>query len=324
MVASSSRRAACSQSTATAGARARTIAAAASSTAADATSPARAQRATWCASWSGGAPRAVSAATTRSCAAIVQPAPVCSATTWRTSGWRAVKRRGVSVGRIRSAASNPSTASSTVGSSVAAAAATRSRSNGSPTTAAPWSTVAIVGGSRRSSSPMAALIDRGRRPPAASRLPGAGELLQEQRVAAAVLTQPRAHLRRELRADQRVGGGRVERADLQPQQPVVTDGTVERRSEPFAHRPRAQGQGEEHPAAGRTQQQREHQLGGSLVGPVQVVEEQHERAGRSRARSAGHGRLSYSRWRSAASSEDEVRSSGRSADSRTASSSSAP
>ena len=79
-------------------ARAETVASAASrSTPAAAVSPCLAERSTWWARATAGAPRAASACAVASCAAMRQPPGAASYTARRMRGWRKRKRRGTSV-----------------------------------------------------------------------------------------------------------------------------------------------------------------------------------------------------------------------------------
>ena len=119
--------------------------------------------------------------------------------------------------------------------------------------------------------------DRARHLYAAERDRGAGaflarrarELLQVERVAAAVGVQRVGGV-----ADQFARLGLAQVAELDPGQ---VGGALQRPREPLRHLARADGDREQHARGGRPSQQRAEQFDRAGIGPVQVVQDQHQR-----------------------------------------------
>ena len=112
---------------------------------------------------------------------------------------------------------------------------------------------------------------------AAARRVLARELLQEERVAAAGLVDRAAHGAGDLGAEQRLGVGERQRAERVLDHRAVALGGGQRGREQRADGSGAEGEGEQDAAARRPAQQRGDQLQRRVVGPVQVVEHEHQR-----------------------------------------------
>ena len=164
-----------------------------------------------------------------------------------------------------------------------ATAAARSGSNGSPATAAPFSSARSVGMDRLE------LLDErggdGRRHDASDRrcsgrrvdrrgpATHARELLEVERIATALAVDRGGCARVEVAEQER---GLLLAETLENDPPECRD--RERRGEVPGRLRRAEGERDEHASTRRTAQQRRKERQGSLVGPVEVIEDEHERA----------------------------------------------
>jgi hypothetical protein len=186
---------------------------------------------------------------------------------------------------------------------MSAASAASSGSNGSPATAAPSSTRRISPGSSASSPVSAAATAGGTSTPASATLPSPvagppagcgerGELLEVEGVALALLVKRRSR-RAVLSADQLASLVGAQRADLDGGNRLVAARPLEGSGQPLRHLARTHCHGDQHRRAGRPPQQRSEQLDRPGVGPVEVVEHQHERlGGRERLEELAHGGVS--------------------------------
>ena len=113
----------------------------------------------------------------------------------------------------------------------------------------------------------------------------ARELLQVERVAAAVVVDGVGRV-----AEQPACLVAVQRSELEPGQRARAVRALERRQQPLGHLARADGERDQHRPRGRAPQQRADQLERAGVGPVQIVEREHERLARGQhAEQLAHG-----------------------------------
>ena len=108
--------------------------------------------------------------------------------------------------------------------------------------------------------------------------PGTGELFEVERVPAARAEELGPHARADARAQQRAGLLLVERAELDLGQAAVAAGGLHRGRDPARQPADAEGERPEGMAARRAAEHVGQQLERGVVGPVQVVEDQHDAA----------------------------------------------
>ena len=108
-------------------------------------------------------------------------------------------------------------------------------------------------------------------------LRGAGELLQEERVAAALGVEHLCRVLVEVGAEELRRVLLREAAQLQARERPGAVAALERGRQPVGKLPRARGEREQHRRRGRAAEQRADQLDRRRVGPVDVVEDQHQR-----------------------------------------------
>ena len=158
-----------------------------------------------------------------------------------------------------------------------AIAAARSRSNGSPATAAPSSSARASGVSAASSLVSAAATASGSvsspRPPAGSAIGHAGELLEVERVAARQLVDGRGRL-----ADELDRLGLAQGAQHERRHALLPPRRVQRRLQARRRPARPRGEGQQHRAGRRSPDEGGEGVERRRVGPLHVVEAQHERA----------------------------------------------
>ncbi len=106
---------------------------------------------------------------------------------------------------------------------------------------------------------------------------GARELLEVERVASRLFVERVRPLTHDARAEERVGCLARETTELEAGQASVTVGALERRRETFGRLARTLGQDQEDGSVGRPAQQRREQLHRRGIGPVDVVEHEHQR-----------------------------------------------
>ena len=200
----------------------------------------------------------------------------------RLSGSRAARRprsapaaagssSPVVAGRTRSAATRSSRARRAASASRSAAAAASSGSNGSPVTAAPSISARGTSPSAETSRPIAATSDAGSAPSARSA--DAGELAEEERVAAAFAHDPLADGGVGDAGQQRVGVVAAQRRELELLPPARAAGRVQ---QPAGRADRPRREHQQRRDRHRPAQQVQHQLQRGFVGPVQVVEQQRD------------------------------------------------
>jgi hypothetical protein len=105
----------------------------------------------------------------------------------------------------------------------------------------------------------------------------ARELLEVERIAAALRVQHVGAHRVDVVAEQLGGFGAAQSRQLQARHGVVPCGTLERAAEPLRQLPRPRRQCQQHRRRRRAAQQRREQIDRRAVGPVHVVERQQQR-----------------------------------------------
>ena len=191
--------------------------------------------------------------------------------------------------RIRSPRSSSSSASSAGSSATPAAAPASSSSNGSPATAAPSSTRRAPADSIASSSARAAATERGTCTPASATSDPptiwrggagrAGQLLEVEGVAVGLLVERREVGLLDPRAEQLLRLARAQSAQLQARHRAGAPRALEWAGQPVGYLAGAQRHRDQHRGSGRPTQERAEQVERPCIGPVQVVEEKHERLG---------------------------------------------
>ena len=190
-------------------------------------------------------------------------------------GCRNRNRRGSPALWTRSKLTSSSTAASADDSGMPPAAAASSGSNGSPTTAAPSSASRASSPRSASSSARSAATGAGTSSRGCAERPG--ELLEVEGIAAALLIQ-RLHGRLvDLIVQELASLGLRERTDLDPSQHAGAVRALERRGEPAGRLPGPEGGCDEDGSVGRAPEEGAEELDRRSVGPVEVIDEEHER-----------------------------------------------